>query len=158
VLYPRQQWLDDSMYRNVNLFSNFKSKVDIASKVGTIKGILWHQGETNAHAKPFKNYKENLKELFFRFRTVTKNKNLPILTGELGSFLRKSEFDHYADSVNFVLKQIAETDKNVFVIETGDLTHKGDSLHFDSKSQRLMGRRFAERYLQSGSGTKSKKK
>jgi hypothetical protein len=142
-----EQWLGDSAYRGVKLFTNFKTKVEMAAKVGTIKGILWHQGETNAHEKPFRNYKANLQELFMRFRAVAQDKKLPILAGELGSFLRESEFGHYADSVNFVLKGISEKDKNVLVIETSDLTHKGDSLHFNSASQRTMGKRFADRYL-----------
>ncbi len=142
-----EQWLGDSTYRNVKLFTNFKQKAGFAMRSGIIKGILWHQGETNAHEKPFKNYESNLRELFSRFRQVTGNKDLPIIAGELGSFLRKSEFSHYNDSVNYVLKKIASTDPNVHVISTGDLTHKGDSLHFDSGAQRQMGKRMAEQYL-----------
>jgi hypothetical protein len=142
-----EQWLGDSSYRNVKLFTNFKNKIEQASKVGTIKGILWHQGESNAHQKPFKNYRANLNSLFSRFRMLAQNENLPILAGELGAFVREREFHHYNDSVNLVLNNMARSDKNFYVVKTNDLTHKGDSLHFDSKSQRLMGKRLATAYL-----------
>src|SRR6186997_3148776 len=45
------QWLGDSVYRNVKLFSNFLSKLEIAKQNGIIKGILWHQGESDATEK-----------------------------------------------------------------------------------------------------------
>src|SRR5687768_17925116 len=35
-----QQWLGDSLHRNVRLLSNFKSRVGAVKKYGTIKGIL----------------------------------------------------------------------------------------------------------------------
>jgi hypothetical protein len=142
-----EQWLGDSTYRNVKLYTNFKNKIEQASQVGTIKGILWHQGESNAHQKPFKNYKTNLTTLFSKFRMLAKNEKLPILAGELGSFVREREFHHYNDSVNLVLNRLAKSDRNFYVIKTSDLTHKGDSLHFDSKSQRLIGKRLAAQYL-----------
>src|SRR5690554_1837837 len=41
------QWLGDSTHRDVQLFSNFLEKVEIAKKEGVIKGILWHQGESD---------------------------------------------------------------------------------------------------------------
>ncbi|MDQ6812182.1 MAG: sialate O-acetylesterase, partial [Bacteroidota bacterium] len=44
-----QQWLGDSTYRQVTLLSNFKEKVQLAKKYGKIKGLLWHQGESDAH-------------------------------------------------------------------------------------------------------------
>lgn len=143
-----EQWVGDSTYRNVKLFTNFTEKAQLAMKVGTIKGIIWHQGETNAHEKPFVNYESNLKQLISKFRKTVGNERLPVIAGELGSFLREKEFNHYNDSVNYVLKKMASSDKYFHVIATHDLTHKGDSLHFDSRSQRIMGNRMAEKYLQ----------
>src|SRR5690606_38303303 len=43
-----EQWLNDAMHRDVKLLSNFKEKVDFAQQHGTIKGNLWHQGESDA--------------------------------------------------------------------------------------------------------------
>jgi len=42
------QWTGDSVFRGVQLKSNLREKIRIAEKGGTVKGILWHQGENNA--------------------------------------------------------------------------------------------------------------
>ncbi|MDX2072664.1 MAG: sialate O-acetylesterase [Haliscomenobacter sp.] len=46
-----RQWLGDSTYREVKLWSNFLEKVAIGKKYGQIKGILWHQGESDANER-----------------------------------------------------------------------------------------------------------
>lgn len=138
------QWIGDSVHRNINLLSNFREKVKIAKNYGTIKGLLWHQGESDAKPLLVTNYSEKLSILFQKFRTIIENKKLPILTGEIGTFTADSTFQNFINSciVNNVKK-----DKYAFLIQTDDLTDKGDQLHFDSKSQRKMGKRFAQKYL-----------
>jgi len=139
------QWIGDSLYRNVKLLSNFREKAGIAKQYGTIKGILWHQGESDANEKDIPRYKERLGDLFHQFRSIAGNNDLPILLGELGSFSKDKQ--HFS-MINKVIHDYSATDKNTIVITTADLKDKGDSLHFNSKSQRLMGQRFAEAYLQ----------
>lgn len=138
------QWLNDSLYRNVKLFANFLAKVEIAKQTGTIKGILWHQGESDANETNIPLYKQRLGLLFSKFRTAVGNNALPVLIGELGSF---SEDPEKFDLINNAIHEYAAEDKNCNVISTKDLKDKGDHLHFDSKGQRTMGRRFAKEYL-----------
>ena len=138
------QWLADSLYRNVKLYSNFIEKVGIAKQYGIIKGILWHQGESDANDKNIALYKERLSKLFIKFRHVIGNNDLPILLGELGTFSKDKE---YFSLINKAIHDYSVQDKNTTVITTSDLKDKGDSLHFNSKGQRKMGRRFAEAYL-----------
>lgn len=140
-----EQWLGDSVHRKVKLFSNFEDKVRLAKEVGTIKGILWHQGESNAHPGMIGPFEEHLKLLFKEFRTTVGNDSLPIVVGEMASFL-KYKNGVYGDSINQVLWKIKLTDPFVGVVKTDDLTHKGDSLHFNAKSLRTMGKRYAEKY------------
>ncbi len=140
-----EQWLGDSLHRNVKLYSNFESKVKAAGEVGVIKGILWHQGESNAHPGKIKPYRDQLEMLFGKFRTTVGNDSLPIVVGELGSFM-KFKNGLYADSINQVLWQLKNSDRNIQVVKTDDLTHRGDSVHFDSQSLRTMGKRFADEY------------
>jgi hypothetical protein len=142
-----EQWLGDSLYRGVKLYSNFDNKVKKALEAGTLKGILWHQGESNAHEKQFLNYESNLKELFKRFRSTAGNDSLPILAGELGHFLEGKDFGQYPDALNQVLHNVAKTEKRISVVSAAGLNHKGDSLHFNSASLRLLGERFAEEYI-----------
>ena len=138
------QWLNDSVYRNVKLFSNFLEKLEIGKQTGIIKGILWHQGESDANEKNIPLYKQRLGLLFSKFRTAVGNNALPVLMGELGSFSGDNE---NFSLINKAIYEYAAEDKNSKVISTKDLKDKGDHLHFNSKGQRTMGRRFAKEFL-----------
>lgn len=138
------QWLDDSLHRGVKLYSNFLEKVVLAKKYGTLKAILWHQGESDANEKNIPLYKQRLAQLFSKFRKAIGNNELPVLIGELGSFsTNKANWI----LINNAIHNYAMQDINTSVISTKDLKDKGDSLHFNSKGQRMMGRRFAEACL-----------
>ena len=139
-----RQWLNDSLYRNVKLFSNLLAKIEIAKQNGIIKGILWHQGESDANEKDISLYKQRLGLLLSKFRTAVGNSELPVLIGELGSF---SEDPAAFSLINKAIHEYAVEDKNSRIISTKDLKDKGDHLHFNSKGQRTMGKRFAKEYL-----------
>jgi hypothetical protein len=138
------QWLGDSTHRDVKLLTNFTQKVESAKRLGVIKGILWHQGESDANEKDIPRYAERLKELFGKFRTITDSPNLPILIGELGSYSVNP--DNWK-KVNEQIALYAAGDNRVKVIRTNDFRHKGDNIHFNSQGQRMMGQRFAEAFL-----------
>ncbi|HPG13007.1 MAG TPA: sialate O-acetylesterase, partial [Chitinophagaceae bacterium] len=140
------QWNNDETYRGVTLLSNFKQRLEEGKNKGIIKGILWHQGESDANSIGIPLYGKQTAKLFTTFRQIAKNEDLPILVGELGSFRQPAEVQAQCDSINQVIQQTASLDKNRFVIPTGDLGHKGDNLHFNSPAQREMGIRFAKRY------------
>jgi hypothetical protein len=137
------QWLGDSTHRNVKLLSNFKEKVAIGKKFGEIKGILWHQGESDTNSSDAPRYSEGLGQLFKIFREAAGNENLPILIGELGGY----SDNKYWTVVNEQIHHYSATDNNTAVIKTSDLKDKGDKLHFNSEGQRILGQRFAESYL-----------
>ncbi len=139
------QWLGDSLYREVKLFTNFLNMLATAHRFGTVKGILWHQGETDANERDIPLYGERLRILVSRFRSAAGDDQLPVLIGELGSFSTdKSNWDR----INDAIRTYSAQDSMTAVIKTGDLEHKGDQVHFDSNGQRAMGKRFAEAYLQ----------
>jgi hypothetical protein len=138
------QWLGDSLHKNVKLFTNFKEKAALGMRYGKIKGILWHQGESDTKTESIPLYKGRLEELFSTFRTVTKNKKLYILIGELGSYSNNAE---NWMKLNKQIEAYAVTDPNSIIITTVDLKCKEDRIHFDGESQRLLGQRFAQAYL-----------
>jgi hypothetical protein len=140
------QWIYDSLHRNVKLLTNFKDQVLWAKKNGTIKGVLWHQGESDVSSKEISNYKSKLKRLFNEFRVTIDNDNLIILTAEIGMF-KSNNIKEIA--INKQIKQNAFLDPYTFFVKTKDFESIGDNLHFDSKSQRLLGTRFAKKYLSS---------
>lgn len=137
------QWLNDSVHRNVKLLSNFIEKVETGKKYGTIKAILWHQGESDANEKDIPEYQTRLSKLFQLFRTSTGNDSLPILLGELGSYSKDKENWR---RLNKIINDYSLQDNNTAVISTSDLKDKGDTLHFNSVGQRILGQRFAEAY------------
>lgn len=141
-----QQWTNDSVFRGVKLLSNFIEKVEIGKKYGTIKGILWHQGETNTTNKEdIDLYQKRLSILFDKFRQIVNNDTLPIIIGELGSFNKENK---KWQRINSAIHQYTEKDKFSEYINTQDFNHRGDGIHFDSKGQRKMGKRFANKYFE----------
>jgi hypothetical protein len=135
------QWIEDSEHRGVMLWTNFKSMVEIGKKYGIFKGVLWHQGESDANATGIMAYRENLRTLFAKMRKETGEKRLPILMGELGYFSKTSNEQFM--NINVVMHQYASTDNRSLVVGAKGLDHKGDNLHFNSVGQRELGRRYA---------------
>lgn len=142
-----EQWLHNETYRGVTLLDNFKEKVAVAQEKGVIKGILWHQGEANSRPNLIPLYAQRLDSLLMTFRTIVQNDNLPIVLGELGSFSATEESRKNWSTVNSIIHSVVSKDPYLGLVETGDLSHKGDQVHFDSESQRKMGSRYAAQFL-----------
>lgn len=143
-----EQWINNETFRGVKLLDNFKEKVNFAKDYGKIKGIIWHQGESNAKSELIPKYSQRLDSLINRFRFVIKNDTLPIILGELGSYAQPIEKQMKWDSINTVIQNIAMKDANLALVKTGDLKNKGDNVHFDSESQRKLGERYSEKYFE----------
>ncbi len=138
------QWLGDSTQRRVKLLTNFYSKVDIAKGYGSIKGILWHQGENDANSRGISKYEMRLSSLFEVFRTFIGNMNLPIMVGELGSYSPNNE---NWKLINEKINEVAKKDSTIHVVSTSDLKDNGDKVHFNSEGQRMMGERIAVAFM-----------
>jgi len=140
-------WLNDSIFNGVHLKSNFMEKVELAKKYGTLKGILWHQGESDAFEDKIPVYKSKLNELFTFFRKYTGNDSLPIILGELGSYTVSEKMKANWNSINGIIHQAASADKHCSLVSTGDLNLKEDNGHVDTPSQRILEERYADAYL-----------
>ncbi len=138
------QWLGDSLYRGIHLLQNFKEKMTMGKKYGQIKGILWHQGESDANSNSLPMYQKRLETLVNSFREIAQNKKLPVMIGELGTYSKNKE---NWQAINTAIHAYAATDKYVSIVSTGDLQHRGDSIHFNTEGQRLLGERFAGAWL-----------
>jgi hypothetical protein len=137
------QWLNDSIHREVQLLSNFKQKAQSGRRFGVIKGILWHQGESDAKGKEAALYQSRLSKLFHEFRKITGNKETRIVIGQLGSFSTNALWPKINDHITYYVS----TDPYAGLINTSDLEHKGDKVHFNSEAQRLMGERYADQFM-----------
>lgn len=139
------QLVNDSIHRNVKLLTNFKDKVRIGQQYGTIQGILWHQGESDTYTpEKIKIYDKQLCHLFSIFRNEIGMENLPILIGELGKYSKNKES---WNAINEKIESYIKSDFNAHLIKTNDLQDIGDNIHFNSKAQRLLGKRFAEKFI-----------
>jgi len=142
------QWLNDEQHRGINLLSNFREKVHLAQNKGVIKGVLWHQGESNANKTDLPVYKDALTQLFSLFREYIRNDEIPIIMGELGKFAIPEEKAERFEEVNKIIREIASEYDHVFYISSDGLEHSGDNLHFNSAAQRELGKRYARKYIE----------
>ncbi|MUP39191.1 sialate O-acetylesterase [Labilibaculum euxinus] len=144
---PIESWMSDSVFNGVQLFSNFKEKTGMAMKYGKIKGILWHQGESDAFPEKIPVYKQKLKAVMTEMRKFIGIDSLPIIMGELGSYTRPENRQENWNAVNVIIRSVSQDLSNCYVVPTNDLTPKPDYIHFDSQSQRILGKRYAEKFI-----------
>ena len=58
----------------------------VALKDGTLKGILWHQGESDSNPETASVYEQKLHALIARFRRELSAPDVPFLAGQMGQF------------------------------------------------------------------------
>jgi len=121
-------------------------RVKLAMQQGTLKAILWHQGESDTSNQLAQVYQARLKELIARFRKDLGAADLPVIIGQLGKFDGKP-WTEYTQMVNDAQIAVAKQVSKVEFVESAGLTPKSDNLHFDAPSQREFGRRYAAAYL-----------
>ena len=121
-------------------------RAKLSLPTGTLKGILWHQGESDSGRDLAPAYEAKLHALIARFRAELRARNIPFIVGQLGRFAGApwNEFKTEVDRAHRELP--AKIPRTAFVSAEG-LTDKGDKTHFDSESCREFGRRYAEAYL-----------
>jgi hypothetical protein len=122
------------------------TRVRIALQSGTLKGILWHQGEADSTTALSTIYESRLQSLIQRFRTELDAPDVPFLIGQLGQF-EKRPWNEAKQQVDAIHQKMASKMPHVAFVSAAGLTNKGDGVHFDSASYRELGRRFAAAYL-----------
>jgi hypothetical protein len=116
-----------------------------AIKVGVLKGILWHQGESDSKPGPAEVHGQKLHELIARFRDTLNVPDVPFIAGQMGQFDERpwSDAKKHVDAAHQGLP--AKIPHTAFVSSDG-LAHKGDEVHFSTPAYRELGRRYAEAY------------
>lgn len=96
-------------------------------------GIIWHQGESNANDPE---YLTKIIALVKNLRKDLQQPELPFVAGEV-----------FGDKpVNSRLNQLPKNLKGTAVVSAKDLT-VFDGVHFDRKSQKVLGSRYAKAWL-----------
>jgi len=125
------------------LYATAVARVRIAQKEGELKGILWHQGESNLGAKDgFAAYSVALKKVFAAFRRDLNAPDVPIVAGEILYCIRKPDVAAFNANLHTVCSEV----ERCRTVSAEGLKDKGDLLHFDSPSLILLGRRYFEAF------------
>ena len=117
-----------------------------AMKSGTLRGILWHQGESDSKPGLAEIYEEKLHALIERFRKDLNAPDVPFIVGQLGSFPERP-WDDSRKMVDAALRKLPEMVKRTAFVSSEGLTAGSDQLHFDAESLREFGRRYAKAYF-----------
>jgi hypothetical protein len=132
--------------RGGDLYSNAVARAQTAMRDGTLTGILWHQGEQDSMtATNSDTYYERLVKMIENIRADLGQPQLPLVVGQIGEFLytRRKQQTPYAKTVNDALARIPLHVPRTACVSSAGLIHVGDEVHFDGKSQRELGKRFA---------------
>ena len=144
-----------------DLYERAVRRTKEAMQNGTLKGILWHQGENETDDEVrAKAYGTTLAQMIADLRADLNAPDVPFIAGQLGEFLyaRKDGKFRFAKTVNDEIATVPTKGFLIGVISSQGLGHKGDELHFDAGAQREMGRRYAAELKKLQKSLKNKKK
>jgi hypothetical protein len=111
-----------------------------AQEIGVIKGILLHQGETDAYNDEWvdraeKVYKDILKDLGL------KTSNTPLLVGEVVN----ADQNGACSGANTTIAKLANKLPSAFLISSKGCSAGPDRLHFSAEGYRMLGTRYGEK-------------
>ena len=139
------QWMPGEI-----LYDNAVNNAKLAKRTSELAGILWHQGENDSiEENDAITYSERFIHMITSLRKELNAENVPVIVGELGEFAKKRHNGKlkYLDIVNASLLEMPEKLRFCGFASADGLTHRGDDIHFDSKSYRILGRRYFEAYM-----------
>ena len=132
------------------LYADAVRRAREAMKSGRLRGILWHQGESDTGDEALaRSYRERWTRFVEALRRDLNAAEVPAMVGQLGEFTYKDRGGAmiFAPLVDEQLATIPlHVPRTAFVSSAG-LKHKGDKVHFDSASLREFGRRYALAYM-----------
>lgn len=117
-----------------------------ALPAGTLKAILWHQGESDAKAGLATAYEPKVLDLVARFRRELNAPTVPFIAGAIGRF-DGAPWNEFQIQVDRAYRTLVERVPHTAYVSSEGLKDKGDKVHFDTPSYRELGRRYAAEYL-----------
>ena len=141
----------DALGPGTPLYENAVHRARLATRHGTLAGVLWHQGETDASRDPLvRTHAEKLIRLIKQLREDLESPRLPFIIGDLAPFgddRRKLEAIQRRAQIRASLRQVAEEDPHAAFVESEGLTGS-DNVHFDRTSLIDFGKRYAAAFLE----------
>jgi hypothetical protein len=141
---PISAWKPHSYYQAVNVYpyDDAVARCRVATQRGVLKGILWHQGESDSNATDGPQHAYRLTEVISQFRHDLEVPDLLFVAGTFADAYtaRVPESKLVIDAI----KAVAEADANVSWVSGSGLPCKDDRVHFNAEGARELGRRYAE--------------
>jgi hypothetical protein len=123
----------------------------LAMKAGALKGILWHQGESDSKKGLAEVYEKKLHDLVSSFRRELDVPQVPFVAGQMGIF-KERPWNDAKKLVDQAHRELPIKLKRAGFVDAKGLEHKGDKVHFDASSYRELGRRYAKAFFELTSG------
>lgn len=120
-------------------------RAKLAMQLGVLKGILWHQGESDSRPERAEVYEPKLHELIARFRDELSAPTVPFIAGQLGQFAERP-WNDARKLVNAAHQNLPDKIVRTAFVTSDGLGHKGDEVHFNSQGYRELGRRYAKAF------------
>lgn len=134
---PIKVWQTGATYlQKIHPYDYAIQRTRLAMQKGVLKGILWHQGESDNDSTHAAIYLQKIQQLVTQLRSDLKQPSVPFIAGEIGYFNK-------VDFINPIIRQIPTVIPHSGVVSAQGLSDKGDHLHFDATSARTLGKRYA---------------
>ena len=132
------------------LFDNAVNCARLAMRTSSLRGILWHQGESDCHGDRYKLYEERFRRLMDALRAELGQPEIPIIVGGLGDFLAKCELSEhvgqYYEKINETLERLGREYPNCAFVPATGLGANPDNLHFSAAALQAFGLRYYEAF------------
>lgn len=138
----KREWMNNILDKyGRNPYKRLVDMARIAKKDGVIKGILLHQGETDARdakwqKKVYKIYKDLQNDLELDSFSV------PMFVGEVV----RSEYNGVRANANTVIDDLVNRFHNVYVVSSEGCVPLADNLHFSHDGYVALGKSYATRF------------
>lgn len=156
----------DLLKKGSNIYRASTGKATRALEMGTIKGVLWHQGESDTVTdERADGYEQKLHQLIADLRADLGIKDLPFIVGNLGELYGIGETRDRATpdkvarikKIKGILRSLPDKVEYTAFVESTGLTYcdAPKCTHFDKASYIILGKRYAEAYEKLISGRRS---
>lgn len=145
---PISSWEPGGYYRQTKShpYDDTIRRAKVAMNSGVLKGILWHQGESDSKPKLSEVYEKKLHEVVARLRKDLGAEAVPFIAGQMGQF-KERPWNEDRKRVDQAHRDLPKKVEHAAFVNSDGLSHKGDQVHFNSKSYKELGRRYAAAYL-----------
>lgn len=143
---PIQAWEPGGYHASTKThpWDDMVKRAETALEKGTLKGILWHQGESDSNENLAPGYEKRLHQLIERFRSTLAAPDVPFLAGGMGRW-EKRPWDEWKVMVDTAHRQLPEKVAATAYVSSEGLRDR-DGVHFDRESYLEFGKRYAEAF------------